>query len=216
MYFDIEEIRRPLEKEIQLLPENFYDTFDYTKTGNNLTHPITLGILCNILYALSWVERIGIDAHLNLGNKQKFQPDFIVINDITESNEVKLFLDYESPNSSDARIPKKDVDNYNKWTSHKQCQTPYVIITTLPNKLSDHWELRWTSEKKACNRDFRDNRAEIRKNPFMFWYKHYRDRGCFQNKNIYFLNIDGRKVKHINKTTLESLLPEQSTPTEAG
>jgi hypothetical protein len=191
---EIEEIRKLLEQEIQLLPEDFYGTFNYTQTGRNLTHPVTLGILCKILYTFDWVKKVGIDVRLNLGNRQKFQPDIVVYgDDSVRDGVIKLFMDYESPNSSDDRIPDKDVKGYQNWTKGTKCSVPYIVITTLPDELSEHWEPRYISG---------DKKKEIRGNPFKFWYKYYKNKMCFRNESIYFLNIDGRSVKFINENTV--------------
>lgn len=112
MSFDIEKIRSLLEKAIQPLPDNFYDTFDFTVTGNNFTHPVTLSILHTLLVSLNSSYKMGIDVRLNLGNNNKFQPDFVVFGADIKNAEIKLYLDYEGPNSSDARITEKDVPKY--------------------------------------------------------------------------------------------------------
>ena len=79
-----------------------------------------------------------------------------------------LALDYESPNSSDVRIIKKDVDAYCRWNVRCKKDIPYVIITTLPNVATDGWELRWTAAGRYNHR-FAGRRAEVCRNPFAFW-----------------------------------------------
>lgn len=196
MCFNIEYLQKEFKKEIQFLPDHFYDTFDYTKTGNNLAHPITLGILCKILSSLDWAARIGIDVRLNIGKKQKFQPDIVVYDDMFKSSGIKLFIDYESPNSSDARIPRKDVQAYLRWTNNVGLSVPYVIITTLPDKQPERWEVRYTS-KTGCNFGFRNRKEEIAKNPFVFWYKYYSGCDCLNHKHIHFLNVNNKEVNYI-------------------
>lgn len=194
--FQCEHVRILLEKEIQTLPDNFYDTFDYTETGNNLAHPITLGILCKVLSSLSGVCRVGIDVRLNMGNKQKFQPDIVVYGDTLDNSGIKLFVDYESPNSSDARIPEKDVKSYLEWSSATNTNIPYIIVTTLPNKRPQYWELRYTSEGYH-NYDVRRHKNIIFKNPFLFWYNYYSNHQCLTHENIYFLNINSKTIDHV-------------------
>src|SRR5262245_44783777 len=111
-----DQIASKLQDKIAELPEGFYDTFEYTKTGTNYVHPITWGILSRALSDINGVKYVAIDFRLNLRSDEgrfKFQPDLVALSKVVSSKreplEYKLFLDYESPNSSDMRIPKKDV-----------------------------------------------------------------------------------------------------------
>jgi hypothetical protein len=38
-----------LQKELGGFPKGFYSSFDYTRTGQNFTHPFTLGVLAKAL-----------------------------------------------------------------------------------------------------------------------------------------------------------------------
>lgn len=196
MSFDIEKIRSLLEKAIQPLPDNFYDTFDYTITGNNLTHPLTLGVLCKILGSLHSAYNIGVDVRLNMAKNVKFQPDLVVYGNLFNNTDIKLFVDYESPNSSDARIPEKDMGAYLKWTTATGISAPYLVITTLPNKCSRCWQIRYTSEG-GYNSIFQNRADDILRNPFTFWYKYYNECNCFIHDHVYFLNINGKQVDFI-------------------
>jgi len=109
-----------------------------------------------------------------------------------------LFLDYESPNSSDMRIPRKDVLAYQKWSEGKP-RVPYVIVTTLPDKevAVQDWELLWTAEGQV-NAEFHGRKKEVCRNPFGFWYNKYRE--ALRQKdgsNIYFININGKVVSNV-------------------
>src|SRR5579871_5508573 len=99
----VDRIVERLGEEIRHLPDNFYNTFDYTITGKNYTHPITWGILTKIMLSIDGVKHVAIDFHLNI-KRTKFQPDLAAISEIEPKLKFKLFLDYESPNSSDSRI----------------------------------------------------------------------------------------------------------------
>lgn len=183
---------RILENEIGDFPEGFFDSFRYTQTGNNLTHPLIWGILSRKLLEFPGIVNVGIDVRINLGGRVKFQPDLVGFD---SNNQMIVFLDYESPNSSDARIPTKDVDAYLKWWKKTNIDVPYLIVTTLPNQCASDWELRYTS-KGQCNEDFRGKRKEIQKNPCYFWYRYYasefRKR---QMNNIALVNIEGKLVR---------------------
>ena len=189
--FDIaDQIARQLEPRIQGLPEGFFDSFRFTKTGNNLTHPWTWGILTHILWNLPGIERVGVDVRLNSVGV-KFQPDLV---GYSANDQPAMFLDYESPNSSDARIPKKDVDPYHTWRHNCNSHVPYIIVTTLPDHASPEWELRYTSVGQY-NHGFGDRRELIRKNPCQFWYNFYsieiRKRDI---DGISLVNINGKQV----------------------
>jgi len=129
-------------KEIGNVPDGFYDTFQYTTTGNNLTHPRTLGYIVKVVLELDNAANLDIDLRINVDGK-KFQPDILVRD---QMNKPILIVDYESPNSSDARIIPKDIIPYIKWKT----PNPYIIITTLPKKSSPQWKLLY-SNKGGCN-----------------------------------------------------------------
>lgn len=178
---------------IRAFPQDFYDSFNYTTTGKNLTHPWTIGLLSKILWGLDRITQVGIDVRFNLGQGTKFQPDLVAY---TKDQPV-LFVDYESPNSSDARVPGKDVEPYLDWVADATIRAEYIIITTLPARRCPGWEVRYTS-KGGCNYKFRHLRDEIRSNPFEFWYRYYRR--ALRGKRlgaVSFVNIDGQKIAHV-------------------
>ena len=180
-----------LQKQIESFREDLYGTFKFTVTGNNLTHPRTIGILCKILWDIKTISAVYVDMRFNEGRKKKFQPDLTGVDN--RGNPI-ICIDYESPNSSDARVLEKDIDSYKSWATAKKSQVPYIIITTLPDKYTPEWEVRYTS-KNGYNYHYRDKKLEILKNPYSFWYSHYRD---YMKKidahNIFFVNINGKSV----------------------
>lgn len=195
----VDQLISKLDKEVTNLPEGFYDTFEYVTTGRNYAHPITWGILSKIMSGINGVKYVAVDFRLNFhSNDQrvKFQPDLVALSQI-EPLEPMLFLDYESPNSCDMRVPKKDVIAYERWSEANKLRVPYFIVTTLPNKPVKEWELRYTT---TTNSEFGGRRAEICKNPFLFWYKEYRKILSQKDLNmIYFINIDGKTVSNVTQ-----------------
>lgn len=182
-----------LNQNIQDLPNGFYDTFDYTRDRNNLTHPVTLGILTTIILKDDSIFKLAIDLRLNKGNKIKFQPDIVALN---KDLKPLIFFDYESPNSCDCRIPTKDVESYLSWSENDKEIIPYFIITTLPDCESPKWELRY---KKKHNSIFKNRKDDICKNPFNFWYSHYKNALASKNiSRISFINISKKIVKEIS------------------
>ncbi|MDP2998600.1 MAG: hypothetical protein Q8N47_14025 [Bryobacterales bacterium] len=179
-----------LRTGIKAFPEGFYDSFKYTKTGSNFTHPWTIGLLSRILWSLDGITEVGIDVRINRPDGAKFQPDLVAYRE----RKPVLLVDYESPNSSDARVRDKDVKPYLKWVAGEEGRAEYIIITTLPDRHCPRWEVRYTS-KGQCNQNVRDKRDEIRQNPFGFWYSEYR-RTLRDTPlgALSFVNIDGRRV----------------------
>ena len=186
-----------LQKEIEIagFPERFYSSFEYTKTGQNFTHPLTVGLLAKLLRQFPSVTTVAIDLRLN-DKTAKFQPDLVAIESVRPFKPI-VFVDYESPNSSDMRIPEKDVDAYVKWSTVYKTMVPYLIITTLPNRSVPDWELRYTS-KGGYNEAFSGHCKEVANNPFAFWYAEYRH--ALKSRvttGIHFINIDGNRVSHV-------------------
>ncbi len=189
-----DEIVAGLQPLVVDLPGDFYGSFRFTETGNNLTHPVTVGFLSRILWGISGITRVCIDLRLNLGNKVKFQPD---VAGLDVDHRPVAFVDYESPNSSDARIPEKNVDAHARWQRQTGAGAPYVVITTLPEHPTGRWELRWTGPEQY-NREFREQSRAILENPCGFWYKFYLDELSKRDvSNVAFVNIDGGTVKRV-------------------
>ena len=195
------------------IPEGFYDSFQYTETGKNFTHPRTVGLIAKACWRLPMVLAVDMDVRYNLGSGKKFQPDVAVLCRTTsggtpEDNHPMLVIDYESPNSSDARIIKKDLRNYLGWARSrlvkKRCDPPpYLIITTLPRQAdSKKWQVRWAN-KGQWNYGHWRNRAEIAESPANYWYGFYRselaklseDDCRIVSQFVYFLNLNGAKVE---------------------
>jgi hypothetical protein len=183
-----------LEAEVQGLPDGFLDSFAYTTTGNNLAHPVVLGSIVRVAWGLPGVHFVAVDLRVNLGGGVKFQPDVAALDDGLNS---LLFIDYESPNSSDARVPTKDVDAYIRWRRKTGLDVPYLIVTTLPDKASPSWELRYTSAG-WCNQAFQGKRQELAANPFHFWHGHYLAEFAARTMDgVALVNLDGKKARRV-------------------
>jgi hypothetical protein len=86
-----------------------------------------------------------------------------------------------------------------EWAEHKQKAIPYIIITTLPDKESPEWQLRYTS-KDQYNHEHKGKISCVRNNPFKYWYRVYSQEIKDKNiklSNIQFFNIDGKKVEGV-------------------
>jgi hypothetical protein len=198
----VDEIVSGLRIGVQDLPQGFYDSFEFTTTGRNWTHPWTLGLLAKILWGLKGVSRVAIDVRFNSGDGTKFQPDLVAY----RGDAAWLFVDYESPNSCDCRIPEKDVHSFIRFlgsVERKHPVTPmYVIITSLPDRAVESWQLRYCSQSSE-NRRVRHRLREIRRNPCKFWYAYYREKlkGMEHDalQHVHFLNLDGSKVVRMGR-----------------
>jgi hypothetical protein len=171
------------------LPDGFYDTFHFVETGNNLCHPITLSIIGNAVARIDGVVHVGIDVRLNLGGGVKFQPDVVGFG---EDRSHVLYVDFESPNSCDTRIKDKDILPYLNWVSKHPNAADYVVVTSLPDRLSPTWQLRWTSGEDVSGRnsEHRQFRDAIRANPLRYWSKVWRHDLINRDlSRVVFLNI---------------------------
>jgi hypothetical protein len=182
----------------ELLPATLFDTFEYTTTGNNLSHPRVWGACVKAAWDI--VDDHGlveIDSRLNREGV-KFQPDLIIR---ARDGGVRLAVDIESPNSSDARLFPKDVEAYLGWGESRR-GFPYLVVTMLPRRrrTSDEWEIRWTSPK-YYNAGHGAHATRIRENPRDYWYavlaKHLR---AHPDHGVHFANFDGRSLESVELT----------------
>jgi hypothetical protein len=90
----------------------------------------------------------------------KFQPDILIRG---HQEEILAAIDFESPNSSDARVPHKDVTAYLRWVTTSAQSFEYLIITSLPDRPTSTWELRYASTGKWNEHHVR---AKIQRNRF--------------------------------------------------
>ena len=187
-----------LRVALEGLPDGFSDTFQYTRTGRNLTHPIIWGSLIKASWALPDVDYVGVDYRLNNRDGAKFQPDIVGFSEPLGDAPVPLFaIDYESPNSSDARIPNKDIRAYQVWRQAERATFPYVIVTTLPDRHAPEWELRYTYGD-GCNADYRGCIDAVRQNPLRFWLSQYQEAlETGELSGVIVLNISGKTVKRV-------------------
>lgn len=143
---------------------------------------------------------VEIDPRLNDRARLKFQPDLLVR---ASDERVRLAVDVESPNSSDARLLPKDVDAYVDWVRGERRRGgeafPYLVITMLPDQRRDPgsiWELRWSS---GYNQAQKGRLAEICANPYRVWYGLLaRDRGLIERHPLFFANFNGRTMSRVS------------------
>jgi hypothetical protein len=137
------------------------------------------------------VKYVGIDVKLNRGERIKFQPDIVGFRkDLSHV----VYVDFESPNSCDSRLPEKDIKQYLRWVSDGSV-TPYIVITSLPDQSAPRWALRYASD---LNAEHRNSRTEMRANPLSYWSSVWRrDLAGVDLSRVTLLNINGRSVRNI-------------------
>lgn len=152
------------------IEEEYYTTFEYTRTGFNSCHSRTLGEITKALWKMKETKEVYIDARLKNADVT-FRPDILAYND----SGATIAIDFESPNSSDARIIEKDILQFLRWkrcSTNKNDSINYIILTSLPEKSND-WELRWTG-KGYYNEGHKVHQKEIIDNPYVYWFTFYK------------------------------------------
>jgi hypothetical protein len=139
-------------------------------------------------------ERVGIDVRLNDRAGAKFQPEVVLFD---RSFNPILCVDYESPNSSDSRVPFKDIQAFISWQKATASGAAYVIVTTLPDAARPTWEIRYTVTGQY-NEGLKPHTEAIRKNPFRFWKARYdAELQELDRRNIAWVNLDQRRAHRI-------------------
>jgi hypothetical protein len=182
-----------LERAIKKFPQGFYDSMGWTCTGKNFTHPITWGLLVDFARKeVKNVVHVGIDVRFNTGTGEKFQPDVVAFGGEIADLKPLFFIDYESPNSSDGRPVRKDLDPYLAWCEKKNSDVPYIVITTLPKKSVACWS-KWD-----CT-DLAEYRL-LKRNPYRYWYPWYKKefaKKVGKRNNVALININGTSVERV-------------------
>jgi hypothetical protein len=189
-------IRRQLAEEIKSLPTDFYDTFNYVKTGTNRCHAVTIWLLARAVSAVPGVKYGAIDVRLNLGGGVKLQPDIVGYG---VNNSPVVLIDFESPNSSDARIKPKDVDPYLAWCKGSGWTPPYLIVTSLPSRPREprEWFFKYHYGNQY-NSEHHGNGEAVMKSPLAYWSEVWRKQLSQSDlSHIGILNIDGKRIHRL-------------------
>lgn len=158
---------------------------------------------------------VGVDVRLNAGGGVKFQPDVIVWN---AQGEIVLAVDFESPNSIDARVPRKDAEPYLRWSDDIVHPFPSIVVTSLPRGpvARTDWEVRWLHPDQV-NHDHRERQDAIRASPFDYWYAFYREEvdrlireegaSAWRRRPLYFVNLFGVHPEIVERPPYRALAP---------
>jgi hypothetical protein len=181
-------------------------TIEHLETTNhnklNETHSLVLGALCYSINQL--IEKESIIA-LGHGLKpkafrKKFTPD-ISLWKANGKRKLVALIDYESTNSSDSRIVKRDLRNYENYIESPQpFDIPkfWAIIVTLPSKKVR--ESDWYSWDDIDKRIPKTEYVKMLENPFQYWFPQYASKFDELIKErercpLYIVNLDATKVR---------------------
>ncbi len=178
----------------KMLDKSFFDSWNHVKSPNAECHPRVLGAIVKIFsnnYEFYDINNTIYDKNFN------WKPDLIFYN---ENGEIQLIFDYESPNSSDSRVIKKDFEKYKKFIEVKKKPTPYIGLTTLPSGSEvKSWKLRPKSDYSKDEDNHYKDKEIIKKDPRKYWLDLYK-KWCNENRpeiiqNLYLFNITPSNIE---------------------
>lgn len=163
------------------LPPEFFGSWEHcsSKRDSVLCHSIGLGLLAAAVADLKVVQQVGIDSRLTLrirksgkSGRKSWRPDVVGFRREGDEFIPVVYGDFESPNSSDGRVPVKDVEGYRSWLMAGGEPAPYVLVVCLPESEHGYWPLRYT---KGWNKDHVGRLPKLReKGPLRYWCEAWR------------------------------------------
>ena len=173
---------------------SYFNSWKHVKSPNNTCHSRVIGAIVKSF--LPYYSSVDVDVRLMHNKSFIMKPDLVFY----DKNDIKLIVDYESPNSSDYRVISKDLEPFKKYRIESGNQIPYVVITTLPSAEEvQSWQVR-----KETNLSHIQNRELIKKDPRKYWLKIYRDWWKNHSSNKKLNNL---WLFNINSNTIESVIP---------
>ena len=197
----IKEILTNFANSLEDLIKTGFITVEHLESTNrnklNETHSLIWGALSNSVYlTLGKKYAVAINRSLKSENmKKRFTPDVSLWNHNHTSKLIGV-VDYESTNSSDSRIIRRNFENYRQYvrtSSHSCIPEFWIIVVSLPSKKvskSDwySWDLR---RKKISG----DEYLKLLENPFEYWFPKFSEgfsqlREQFEKCPLYVANLD--------------------------
>jgi hypothetical protein len=188
-----------------LIKDNFVtslhlETTKYTHLSES--HSFIVGALCHSAYKVvrgEYVLAIGHGLKADLRGKRRFTPD-ISLWKVNDAKKLVGIIDYESTNSSDSRVFRRDFENYREYIQTPLFSTPefWIIITTLPSKKVS--KSNWYSWDLRRKRISRNEYLRMIEDPFKYWFSHYEDkfnRLVEQRRKcpLYVVNLDATELR---------------------
>ena len=152
--------------------------FETTKRNKlNETHSLIWSVLCHSVHETVGKKYVvAIEQGLKPKDMRKFTPD-ISLWKVDGVKKLVGILDYESTNSSDSRIIRRDFENYRHYIQNPlffNIPEFWVIVTTLPSKKVSKSD--WYSWDLRRKRISRDEYLKLLENPFQYWLPRYIDK----------------------------------------
>ena len=169
----------------------------------NETHSLIWSVLCRSIYQTVGKHVVAVEHGLKPEGKgmRKFTPDISLWKVDGGVKKLVGILDYESTNSSDSRIIRRDFENYRHYIQNPlifNIPEFWVIITTLPSKKVRKSD--WYSWDLRRKRIYRDEYLKMLENPFHYWFPKYTAKFNEleeQRKNcpLYVVNLNATELR---------------------
>ena len=201
-----------MDKIVKEILANFADNLkDLIKTGFitaehlestnrnklNETHSLIWGALSHSVHlTLGMKCVVAINRSLKSESmKKRFTPDISLWSRYHNSKLIGI-VDYESTNSSDSRIIRRNFENYRQ---HVQTSSPsnipefWIIVTSLPSKKVS--KSAWYSWDLIRKRISEDEYLKLLENPFEYWFPKFSEgysqlREQLEKCPLYVANLD--------------------------
>jgi len=136
----------------------------------NETHASVWGALFHSIHlTFGMAYAVAINRSLKSESmKKRFTPDISLWNR-NHNNKLVGIVDYESTNSSDSRIVRRNFQNYHQYVQTSNSNIPefWIIITSLPSKKVSASD--WYSWDLIRKRISKDEYLKLLENPFEYW-----------------------------------------------
>jgi len=121
-------------------PSELFTDYRYVFGPDRRCHTQTIDLVFEAAKSLPGVCSVDGNRAL-VRDKPRWKPDAVLWN---KRQELLCIIEYESINSSDARILEKDFAGYERWRTTCELSAPLLIITTLPVGPAPHYRLLYT------------------------------------------------------------------------
>jgi hypothetical protein len=172
----VKEILTNFANSLKDLIKTGFMTAEHLESTNrnklNETHSLIWGALSHSVYlTLGTKCAVAINRSFKSESmKKRFTPDISIWNQRHDSKLVGI-VDYESTNSSDSRIIRRNFENYRQYvqtSSHSNIPQFWIIITSLPSKKVNKSD--WYSWDLIRKRIFEAEYLKLLENPFEYWF----------------------------------------------
>jgi hypothetical protein len=197
----VKEILANFANSLKDLIKTGFITVEHLESTNrnklNETHSLIWGALSHSVYlTLGMKCVVAINRSLKSESmKKRFTPDISLWNHSHNSKLVGV-VDYESTNSSDSRIIRRNFENYRQHvqtSSHSNIPEFWIIITSLPSKKVSKSD--WYSWDLRRKRISGDEYLKLLENPFEYWLPKFSEgysqlREQLEKCPLYLANLD--------------------------